>query len=110
MYIYISFTGTTRQLGAKCLTTIYVFVYVSGQTTRIILIFLAVTDLAVMFVEFFIHYVPYYWHWFPVFSSDISCGIAFMMQAAIITTSSWYLMLMTIERFTVVWFPMKVSD
>ena len=79
-----------------------------GKTTRIILMFLAVTDLMVMFTELFVHYIPFYWRWFPVFSNDISCGIANHIQSSVITCSAWYITLMTIERFIVVWFPMKV--
>ena len=80
----------------------------AGQTTRIILIFLAVTDLGVMVLELFVHYIPYYWRWFPIFFTNIGCGVAFLIQGTAITMSSWYIMLMTVERFIVVWFPMKV--
>ena len=80
---------------------------VLGITTKIILLFLAATDLLVMIEEFFLHYVPFYWQWFPVFYSG-TCGLAMVIQSTTITASSWYITLMTIERFIAVWFPMKV--
>ena len=79
-----------------------------GQTTRVILMFLAATDLVIMLIELLIHYVPQYTRWFPIFYTDLGCGFGFFFQASLLTVSSWYLMLMTMERFTVVWFPMKV--
>ncbi|XP_067946020.1 galanin receptor 2b-like isoform X2 [Watersipora subatra] len=82
---------------------------IGSGTTRIILMFLAATDLFIMVVELFLHYIPLHWQWFPIFYNDFSCGFAFWIQASITATSAWYLMLMTSERFAVVYFPIKAK-
>lgn len=60
-----------------------------------------------MFVELFLQYIPRYWRWFEVFYEG-TCGLAVAMQSIVVTAASWYITLMTVERFIVVWLPMKV--
>jgi len=62
-----------------------------------------------MIVELFVHFIPFYTQWFQVFYTDIGCGIGSLVQASLLTTSSWYILLLTLERFTAVYFPMKVN-
>ena len=43
-----------------------------------------------------------------VFDSVISCDIAHIIHAAALTTSSWYLIFVALERFLTIYFPLKV--
>ena len=51
-----------------------------------------------MMVELFLHYIPFYFRWFPVFYKG-TCGLAVTVQGIAVTS----------ERFIVVWLPMKVG-
>jgi len=81
---------------------------IAGATTRIILLMIAITDIIVMLLEFFLHYVPTYWKWFNVFYVS-TCGPSAVVQTAVLTSAAWYITLMTFERAVAVCFPMKVS-
>lgn len=70
--------------------------------------FLAAADLLVMVTNLLLHFIPQYYRTVPIFYTDLGCGIGNFSQAVSTTVSAWYLVLMTVERFIVVWFPIKV--
>ncbi|KAF6028265.1 hypothetical protein EB796_013431 [Bugula neritina] len=112
--VYMSLNGSIIILGiiTNSLNLLVLFRLRIGSpcpTTKIILIFLSMADFFIMIVELFVHFIPFYTQWFQVFYTDIGCGIGSLVQASLLTTSSWYILLLTLERFTAVYFPMKAK-
>ncbi|XP_067945375.1 cysteinyl leukotriene receptor 2-like [Watersipora subatra] len=78
-------------------------------TTKIILLFLAISDFLALLLELFLSLIPNYWQLFPIYY-DGTCGIAGTFRMAILTSSTWYLTLVTTERFIAVRFPLKARS
>lgn len=101
--------GILEYYTALMKTTVICFHLSTGPSTRIILLSLALCDLIVLTIHLFLGSNPYYWHWFEVYSSDLSCGITWMVHTGVRAASCWYIVLLTAERFIVIWFPFKVT-
>lgn len=84
--------------------------FILGQTTRIILIFLASFDLLVNLLGLFFAYAPHYWKWYHIYGNTWACRIINIIVFGTSTASNWYIAVLTFERFLVVWFPLKASD